>query len=61
MATLKACHYYVRKKQFDKSSLGIKEIIPHKDFEVRDVFAAQYEDLTKGGVDGNTDSSKRSN
>jgi hypothetical protein len=46
MATLKANHYYVRKKEYDKSSLGIKEIMPLSDITVTDLFAAQYEDMT---------------
>lgn len=46
MATLKANHYYVRKKEFDKSSLGIKEIMPLEDRKVSDLFAAQCDDMT---------------
>lgn len=58
MATLKAHHYYVRKKQYEKCSLGIKEIIPHRDIEVSDLFAAQYEDMTKGGESATDNESK---
>ena len=46
MAVLKKNHYYVRKKEYDKSSLGIKEILPLEDIQVSDLFIVQYDDMT---------------
>jgi len=46
MATFKKNHYYVRKKEYDKCSLGIKEIMPIEDRTVTDLFFVQYDDMT---------------
>lgn len=46
MAIFKKDHYYVRKPEFDKSSLGIKEIMPIEDRQVSELFFNQYDDMT---------------
>ena len=58
MATLKKYHHYVRKKEFDKCSLGIREIFPIEDRTVSDLFAAQYEDTTNKRVENATSEEK---
>lgn len=47
MAVFKKDHYYVRNKEYDKSSLGIKEIMPIEDRTVSEMFFLQYEDMTR--------------
>lgn len=50
MAILKAYHYYIRKNEYDKCSLGIKEILPIEDRCVSDVFAVQYDYITENEI-----------